>query len=103
MKEVIIEVLEKHNKWYFPCNRWFDKSEDDHQIERELFPQEPEREQDDEDDEDNRRPTLRSNEKHPGRLRLYNIYVATSNIDSANTVNTCCSFKMLIDQIKSCF
>jgi len=31
-------------KYYFPCNKWFDKKENDGQIERDLFPHEKIRE-----------------------------------------------------------
>ncbi len=32
----MIETPEK--KYLFPCNKWFDKKEDDAKIERDLFP-----------------------------------------------------------------
>ncbi len=38
LKEVIIDAPKLGKKWRFPCSRWFDKSEDDGKIERDLYP-----------------------------------------------------------------
>lgn len=39
MDEIAIKT-EDGKKYYFPCNKWFDKKEDDGQLERDLFPHE---------------------------------------------------------------
>jgi hypothetical protein len=36
LKEIIIETT--NNKVIFPCNKWFDKKENDGKIERFLYP-----------------------------------------------------------------
>ena len=36
LKEIIIETL--NEKIVFPCNKWFDKKENDGEIERYLYP-----------------------------------------------------------------
>lgn len=38
LKEVIVDAPKLGKRWKFPCNRWFDKSEDDGRIERFLEP-----------------------------------------------------------------
>ena len=38
LKEVIIDAPKLGKIWKFPCDRWFDKGEDDGKIERELEP-----------------------------------------------------------------
>jgi hypothetical protein len=38
LEKVVIDAPKLGKKWVFPCGRWFDTNEDDHQIERELEP-----------------------------------------------------------------
>lgn len=38
LKEIIVDAPKLGKKWRFPCDRWFDKGEDDGKIERELYP-----------------------------------------------------------------
>ena len=40
LKELTIDAPKLGRRWKFPCNKWFDKSEDDGRIERELYPSE---------------------------------------------------------------
>ena len=38
LHSVKIEAPLLRKSWNFPCNRWFDRDEDDRKIERELLP-----------------------------------------------------------------
>lgn len=40
LKSVVIQK-DDGRSWEFPCNQWLDKREGDGQIERELFPENP--------------------------------------------------------------
>jgi hypothetical protein len=40
LQDVTIDCPSLGKTWFFPCNRWLSKKDDDGMIERELYPQE---------------------------------------------------------------
>ena len=66
LQEVIIDAPKLGKKWKFPCNRWFDKSEDDGRIERVL------------------EPSQMSNEEYQPHV-MYEVDVHTSDLRGADT------------------
>lgn len=102
LKDVRIETPHGH-VYYFPCNRWLDKHEDDKKIERTLYPElehqiyDAERERDTERRRERSRELSREssrdrlnddfdfdNDAQPGN-EIYTINVTTSDLPNAGT------------------